>query len=626
MPEENLLEDSAGIQVDTQPEDELVELAETSETTERAPRAKKGPKPGAIAALLPKDSQTDPPPEPLPVPPKMLLISSSGASAASSDGGFGVFEDVVSTSKNGLGPGLQLALLEGRKLVEFAFEPEEGGFAVGDIFLARVKRTAPGMNAAFVEVGHAKDAFLHYTDLGPQIISTLRYVKESVSGRQSASLKDFVLEDVSPKNGKIEDTLRKSDLVLVSVDKEPINTKGPRVTAQLSLAGRYLVAHPFEEGVSVSKKIEDDSERRRLKNLISKLKPANFGFIVRTAAEGRTTAELAQDLAELEQRWQTIHKGLVNGHAPKLLLAEVGRATGMLRDLLNDTFASIWVDSQEVFDEVHAYLKRIDPEKVNLLKLHRQEKGDNAGGDKAKSLFERFDVERQSRIAFNKVVNMPGGAYLVIEATEALHVIDVNSGNRVGKEVDQEATALKTNMEAAEEIARQIRLRDLGGIIVIDFIDLKRAPNRRKLHQYMEALMERDRSRHTVLPLSKFGLMEITRQRARPGLPSIETEPCPACHGTGQSVSQAPAIPTEPKALLAEIEAAIKAAFEANQASPSSQIHAHPLIEIHPFLLAFLEQGLQNRWALWAFKRRHKASFLPTATLPLGTFQIRSLT
>jgi len=571
-------------------------------------------------------SSQDLPPAP-PLPPKMLLISSSEEVKS---GGFGVSEDgsaEESPSNNGLGPGLRLALLEGRKLVEFIYEPEDGGFAVGDVFLARVKRISQGMNAAFVEVGHTKDAFLHYTDLGPQIISALRYTRESVAGRQSASLKDFVLEDASPKNGKIEDVLKKGDLMLVAVDKEPINTKGPRVTAQLSLAGRYLVAHPFEEGVSVSKKIEDESERRRLKNLISKLKPANFGFIVRTAAEGRTTAELAQDLAELEQRWHTIHQSMLQANAPKLLLAEVGRATGMLRDLLNDTFASIWVDSRAVFDEVQTYLQRIDPEKVSLLKLHRKTEADDKSdkSDKAKTLFERFDVERQSRIAFNKVVNMPGGSYLVIEATEALHVIDVNSGNRVGKEVDQEATALKTNMEAAEEIARQIRLRDIGGIIVIDFIDLKRAPNRRKLHQYMEALMERDRSRHTVLPLSKFGLMEITRQRARPGLPSLESEPCPACHGTGQAASQASTTPTEPKAVLAEIETAIKAAFEESAKANNPILHAHPLIEIHPFLLAFLEQGLQNRWALWAFKRRHKASFLPTSTLPLGTFQIRSL-
>jgi len=430
-------------------------------------------------------------------------------------------ELVISTSPTEV----EIALIENGKLIEIHSEKTKDTFAVGDIFLGSIRKVMPGLNAAFVDIGHRKDAFLHYTDLGPQIKSLKKYTNNVKNNKANTQrLDNFENEPDNSKGGKMDNVFNKHDQVLVQILKEPISTKGPRLSCEITVPGRFIVLTPFSETIAISKKISDQEERKRLKLLIGSIKPKNFGVIVRTAAKGKLVADLHSEIRELNEKWKEIYHELRNTKKPRKLLSESDKTTTIIRDILTDDFTSIATDDKKDYNNLKEYLKSIDENKVKILK--------NYTG--ARSIFDEYGVTKQIKASFGKTSTMSSGAYIVLESTEAMHVIDVNSGPKMVKR-SQEDAAMAVNMESAEEIARQLRLRDIGGLIIIDFIDVRKPDHKTKLFQAMKKFMEGDRAQHTILPLSKFGLMQITRQRVRPEVKIDTSEKCPVCSGTGKS-------------------------------------------------------------------------------------------
>ncbi len=421
---------------------------------------------------------------------------------------------------------ISIALLEDKQLVEYQKEERSASFSVGNIYVAKVKKLMPGLNACFVDVGAERVAFLHYLDLGSQFSSFEKYLKQVVSDRKKLyPIQKATRLPVLPKDGSVANTLKVGQELLVQIVKEPINTKGPRLTCELSFAGRYLVLMPFDDSVSVSTKIKKSEERSRLKQLIQSIKPKNFGVIVRTVAEGKRAAELDAELKILLKRWEdTITKVQKTTERPQLCFEEQSRAVALLRDLFNPTYDGIHINDEVIYEQLRDYVGLIAPEKKDIVRLYHGNV----------PIFDNFNVTKQLKSGFGKTVNYKHGAYLIIEHTEAMHVVDVNSGTRVKKDNGQEANALETNLGAADELARQLRLRDMGGIIVVDFVDMKLAEDRQMLYERMCKNMQKDRAKHNILPLSKFGLMQITRQRVRPAMDVNVEETCPTCHGTGK--------------------------------------------------------------------------------------------
>ena len=451
------------------------------------------------------------------------------------------------------------AVLKDRKLVELIRERNDAQFSVGDVYLGKVSKIASSLNAAFINVGYEKDAFLHYFDLGPQFSSLNNYTQGVLSGKiKHSSLMYFKMLADIPKSGKISNQIQSGQNVLVQIAKEPISTKGPRITSHVTLAGRFLVLIPFAEKIAVSQKIKSSEERERLKKLMESIKPKGFGLIVRTVAEEKSVAELDADLNNLVNKWTECFNALKTAKAPQKMLGEMGRTSVLIRDLVNASFSSIMVDDADLYAEIKQYLHTIAPEKEEIVKLY---KGNMP-------IFDQYGVEKQIKAAFGRTVNMPSGAYLIIEHTEALHVIDVNSGTRIKSKNDQETNALEVNLEAAEEVVRQLRLRDLGGIIVVDFIDMYNPENRKKLHARLKELMKSDRAKHHILPPSKFGLVQITRERVRPQTIINTLEKCPTCHGTGE---------VEPPLLLIDkIENTLR--YILNQQNEKGTLLVHPFI------------------------------------------------
>ncbi|MFD1819795.1 ribonuclease G [Pseudarcicella hirudinis] len=496
--------------------------------------------------------------------------------------------------------GDRIALLQDKRIVEYHLEESEPHFSVGDIYLGTVKKMVTGLNAAFIDIGYEKDAFLHYHDLGQNINSLNKFTKDVIAKRQqNGRLDNFKLEAEIDKLGKIEKVLGKNSPILVQVVKEPISTKGPRLSCDISIAGRYLVLVPFSNGVNISKKITAKAERQRLQRLMSSVKPANFGVIVRTVAEGKDVEELERDLKDSLAKWELGVKNLLDAKPRDKVIGEMSRATSMLRDLLNENFDSVIVDTPELFQEAKNYVHNIAPDKEKIVKLH-------AGKTKA---FEQFGIEKQLKMLFGRSVSLPGGGYLIIEHTEALHVIDVNSGNKSNTEEDQEATALSVNREAAKEIARQLRLRDMGGIIVIDFIDMKKAENKKLIQDIMKEEMRTDRSKYTILPLTKFGLMQITRQRVRPEMNVQTQETCPTCGGTGK--------------ISASI--VVSDVIEHNlEHIIIKQNEKKPTILLHPFLHAYFTKGFPSLRMKWYFKYKTWVNLIEDTSLGVTEFKFHN--
>ncbi len=476
---------------------------------------------------------------------------------------------------------VSLALLEEKQLIELNKEKRSIRFSVGDIYLGKVKKIMPGLNAAFINVGYERDAFLHYLDLGAQFRTQQKYYLNALQRQgRVPPLHKFKPEPDIDKDGKISDVLSSGQTVIVQVTKEPISTKGPRLASEISLAGRNLVLIPFSDKVSISSKIESNEEKNRLKTLLHSIKPRNFGVIVRTAAEGKKVAVLDAELRELVKRWESAFFGLrKDTKAPRLFIGEMNRTTTMLRDILNVTFNSIHINDQVFAEEVRKYIKEIAPEKSKIVKVYKG----------SIPIFDHFGINKQIKALFGKTVSFKHGAYLIIEHTEALHVIDVNSGNRSRSGNDQEKNALEVNTEAAVEIARQLRLRDMGGIIVIDFIDMQSAENKQQLFEKMKEVMSGDRTKHNILPLTKFGLMQITRQRVRPEMSLVTNEKCPACLGTGE---------IRPS-ILFEDELERSLAFIVDKIKTKRII-----LNVHPFVASYLSRGIFPVYIKWDLKFR----------------------
>lgn len=475
--------------------------------------------------------------------------------------------------------GIWLALLRDGKLIELHEEQGNTDFAVGDIYLGKVRKIVPSLNAAFVDVGYEKDAFLHYLDLGPQFASLSKFAKDSLQGRQNVSdLQYFKFEKEIAKDGKMDQVLSTSQQILVQVAKEPISSKGPRLCAEITLAGRYIVLVPFSDKISISQKIKDSEERDRLKTLLDTIKPKNFGVIIRTVAENKKVEEIDQDLKNLVAKWKTMFDNLKGAHPPKRVLGEIDKTSSILRDLLNADFANIYVNNPDLTAEVRHYVSDIAPEREKIVKHY----------DGKIDIFEKFGISKQIKALFGKKVPLSSGGYLIIEHTEAMHVVDVNSGNRKGAE-GQESNALATNIEAAEEIARILQLRDMGGIVAIDFIDMHDRENNKVLFEKLKEFMKSDRAKHNILPPSKFGVVEITRQRVRPETEIITNETCPTCGGTG------------------EIQASILLAEEIENNLNFLLLDRREkdiALLVHPYLEAYFKKGLISQQVKWYLKFR----------------------
>jgi len=482
--------------------------------------------------------------------------------------------------------GVDFALLKDGKLIELHKEEDSNNFAVGDVFIAKIRKTVPGLNAAFVNVGYDKDAFLHYHDLGPKIASLLKFTKRVSTGKlNDFSLKDLSFEKDIDKDGKIANVIKSNQSMLVQIVKEPISTKGPRISSELSIAGRYIVLVPFSNRISISQKIENKAEKDRLKRLVRSITPKGFGIIVRTVAEGKKVAELDKDLQNLLGRWTAMCKKLHKAHHPSKVHGELNKASSMLRDIFNDSFTGIHVDDEALYIQIKDYVQEIAPKKESIVKLHQSKA----------PIFEKFGVDRQIKTAFGKTVSMAKGAYLVIEHTEALHVVDVNSGNRSNKANSQEETALEVNLISATEVARQLRLRDMGGIIVVDFIDQNKAENRKKLYNHLRDEMKDDRAKHKILPPSKFGLIQITRQRVRPEM-NIKTREENPNGSSGQEVEA-------PIGILSKINQDLEMLLKKD--------YNKVTLNTHPFIAAFLTKGFPSIRSKWFFEHKKWVKIQP---------------
>lgn len=493
---------------------------------------------------------------------------------------------------------VSIALLEDGRLVSLQKEARNISYAVGDIYLAKVKKLMPGLNAAFVNVGYEKDAFLHYLDLGSQFASYSEFLKQVLDPKKHlpSISKMKLLPDID-KHGTISEKLEPGQELMVQIVKEPISSKGPRLTTEITLTGRYMVLIPFGDKISISQKIKTTEEKVRLRQLVESIKPKNFGVIIRTSAEGKRVAELNHEMKTLLSYWEETISKARKAKAPALIFEEESRIVGVLRDIFSPTFESIQVNDKETYEQIKKYVTLIAPDRADIVKLY----------EKPEPIFDTFAITKQIKSSFGKTVSFRSGAYIIIEHTEALHVIDVNSGNRSKGAPDQESNALDVNMRAAEEIARQLRLRDMGGIIVIDFIDMNKQEHRQKLFEHMREVMANDRARHNILPLSKFGLMQITRQRVRPALDIVTAEECPSCFGKGK---------IQPSLLFTDT-------LKEKIAYLTGELDQQDFtMYIHPFIDAYVKKGLLSLYRKWRMEFGRKFKIVPDQSLAYLQYRV----
>ena len=492
---------------------------------------------------------------------------------------------------------ISIALLEDSRLVSLQKESRNIAYAVGDLYLAKVKKIMPGLNAAFLDVGYDKDAFLHYLDLGPQFSTYSAYIQEAMADRKKVpAISKFKLEPDIPKQGTIQNVLQPGQQLLVQIAKEPISSKGPRLTTEISFTGRFMVLMPFGDKVSISQKIKSTEEKIRLRQLIGSIKPKGFSVIVRTSAENKRVAELNNEMRTLVKCWEDSIAKMQRSQPPMLIYEEDSRAVSVIRDIFSPNFENIYVNEAETFAQIQNYVALIAPENKDIVKLY----------GKDIPIFDHFNITRQIKSSFGKTVSFKSGAYIIIEHTEALHVIDVNSGNRSKASPDQESNALDVNLKAADEIARQLRLRDMGGIIVIDFIDMNKAEHRQALYDHMREVMANDRARHNILPLSKFGLMQITRQRVRPVLDITTSETCPSCFGKGE---------IQPSLLFTD-----KLGEKLEYLTENLKVKKFNMY-VHPYVEAYIKKGMFSLYGKW--RRKYGRGFKVTADESLAYLQYR---
>lgn len=492
---------------------------------------------------------------------------------------------------------ISIALLEDSRLVSLQKESRNIAYAVGDLYLAKVKKIMPGLNAAFLDVGYDKDAFLHYLDLGPQFSSYTKFLQEAMADKKKVpNISKFKFEPDIPKQGTIQNVLQPGQQLLVQIAKEPISSKGPRLTTEISFTGRFMVLMPFGDKISISQKIKSTEEKIRLRQLIGSIKPKGFSVIVRTSAENKRVAELNNEMKTLVKCWEDSIAKMQRSQPPMLIYEEDSRAVSVIRDIFSPNFENIFVNEEETFSQIQNYVALIAPDNKDIVKFYNKEV----------PIFDNFNITRQVKSSFGKTVSFKSGAYIIIEHTEALHVIDVNSGNRSKASPDQESNALDVNLKAADEIARQLRLRDMGGIIVIDFIDMNKAEHRQALYDHMREVMANDRARHNILPLSKFGLMQITRQRVRPALDITTSETCPSCFGKGE---------IQPSLLFTD-----KLGEKLDYLVNNLQVKKFTMY-VHPYVDAYIKKGMFSLYGKW--RRKYGRSFKILADESLAYLQYK---
>lgn len=408
----------------------------------------------------------------------------------------------------------RIAIVEDGRLAELFVEQPENERMVGDIYLGKVVNVVKGMHAAFVDIGHDQDAFLHFSDIG-ETLTEYRSFIDIDSTYENTKAK---AERPIPKEGQE---------ILVQVIKEPISRKGARVSSELSFPGRFIVLVPNSDVVGVSKKIDSIKEKKQLKGLIRAIKPKGFGLIARTVAEQKNEDALRADLDNLLKKWKKIEKKLKQVAPPALIYKDEAMASSVIRDLFTNDVTRVVIDSKNLFGEIVAYLEDVAPTLAHRVEYFKS----------AKPIFDVFGIESEIEKSLARKIWTPSGGYIIVDQTEAMAVIDVNSGKYIrGKEPEE--TTLKINLEAAKEVARQLRLRDLGGLIVIDFIDMTDSSNKRRLYEEFRRELRKDRAQSSILPISDFGLIEMTRERIRPSLLHTFSEPCPTCEGIGRVISK----------------------------------------------------------------------------------------
>ena len=493
---------------------------------------------------------------------------------------------------------ISTALLEDGRLVSLQKESRDASYAVGNLYIAKVKKLMPGLNSAFVNVGFDKDAFLHYLDLGSQFNTYSAFMEEILKDRLHVpNISKITPKPDIDKHGTVTDTLRQGQELIVQIAKEPISSKGPRLTTEISFTGRFLILIPFNDKISVSQKIKSSEEKVRLRRLIESVKPANFGVIIRTSAENKRVAELNNELRALLKCWEDSVAKAQRSEVPSLIYEEDSRAVSVIRDIFSPSFENIYVNDAEVFDQISHYVNLIASDRKDIVKLYTDDT----------PIFDHFNITKQIKTSFGKTVSFKSGAYLIIESTEALHVIDVNSGNRSKNSTSQENNALDVNLRAADEIARQLRLRDMGGIIVIDYIDMAQAEHRQALYDHMREVMANDRARHNILPLSKFGLMQITRQRVRPALDIVTAESCPSCHGKGE---------VQPSLLFTDmLKDKIDYLFHSLKITQF-------VMYVHPFVDAYLKKGLISEYSRWRMEYGFKFKIVADQSLAYLEYRV----
>lgn len=413
---------------------------------------------------------------------------------------------------------IRVGLLEGGQVVELYVERKRDASLVGNIYKGRVVKILPGMQSAFVDIGLEKAAFLYVADIMTDPEAYAPFLEEEEKSNNPL--------DIMTRRGRqdlpIEELIQEGQEILVQVSKDPIGTKGARVTSYVTLPGRYLVLMPNVEHIGISRRISDDTERARLRAIVETIKPRGFGFIIRTASEGCTEEELKKDLEFLQLLWENIHGKKDRVTAPALLYSDLDLAFRSVRDLMSHDVERLVIDSEDEAERIREFVKTYFPKLLSKIESF---------GD-GEPVFDAFGVELDISRALGRKVWLKSGGYIVIDQTEAMTVIDVNTGKFVGKE-DLEDTILKTNIEAVKEIAYQIRLRNLGGIIIVDFIDMEKPENREKVFNAFLEAMKKDRAKNTILHISELGLIQMTRKRVRESLGRTLCEPCPYCEGKG---------------------------------------------------------------------------------------------
>ncbi len=491
---------------------------------------------------------------------------------------------------------IRVAILEDDQLVELQVDRPEARRMVGDIYWGKVDAVLPGIQAAFVDIGTEKSAFLHSSDLvfdedgddedDDDADDEPEGEDEQPDSEESAEKAEAPAR--KPRGGgrrrrkeppQIQDVLKRGDSIIVQVSKEPISTKGPRVTAQVSLAGRFVVYMPAASRVGVSRKIGERAERQRLREQVQKILPKNSGgVIVRTVGEDVTPETFEREITTLISQWKRIEKKTkFVGSPPKLLHRETSLTRGIIRDLFSTKVDKLTVDSKQVFNEITEYLTAIAPELIDRVEHY----------DEKVPLFDKAEIETEIRDLFKRRCDLPSGGYIIIEPTEALVSVDVNSGRFVGKK-DPEKTIFKTNSEAAREVARQVRLRDIGGIIVCDFIDMETRQNRERVLNELRTHLGRDRARTKAFAVSDLGLIEMTRQRVRQSHLQSMTESCPTCNGTGRVFT--------PETIVRRMERSVRR-IAVDGRKDNMVVKLHPdtamyLLENEKDLLKKLEKGL----------------------------------